>query len=426
MSGSFQHQDAPAAAAGHLANLLRWLGAGAVAASGVIFLLGGLDSLDIAIRHWSYLALMALVTACGVVSRTAFGDARSARLLLGLAAALVPVQFAQLGGMIHGLATGTPAPLSDPFALEAADPATVLAVAAATVVLTPLAAFAGFAVLVRPCARASTTLFLLANALLLPPWRNSAGGLALVIVLVVLAWATDRYLARLDPRFTTPDGRAVRALILVPASIAAVRFGFHVDTVTGYCALAGSAGAALVHAGRHHIRAAPIREVLYLAGAGLASLAWSVWSGSRLGSGSFATAAMLIPAAAMLLTVGRLSSIGHVYRLLAGLLTVLAALSLLVVPGTGGRLAALALGALLLISGVLRRERVTTLAGGSITAAALAMLAITAWQHLNPAGWIVLAVAGVLLVLGASVVERHGAVLTRIARRGWTNVNRWH
>src|SRR5690606_8809204 len=148
-----------------LANVLRWLGTGAVASSGVVFLLQGLDGMDAAVRHWSYLALMGLLAACGVGTRALLGDARSARLLLGLAVMLVPIQFAQLGGMLHTLVTGEVTALVALFGLHTSSAWTVAAVAAATALAAPAATFAGFAVLVRPAARTLTWRFILPNTL---------------------------------------------------------------------------------------------------------------------------------------------------------------------------------------------------------------------------------------------------------------------
>ena len=90
-----------------LANALRWLGCGGIVLSAVIFLLQGFDDVGDVLRNWAYLILMVALGGIGIALKYTLQDGKSARLLLGLAAAVIPIQFAQLGGMIHTLVTGT-------------------------------------------------------------------------------------------------------------------------------------------------------------------------------------------------------------------------------------------------------------------------------------------------------------------------------
>ena len=87
------------------AGLMRWLGALAVAASAVVYMLQGLANIDLEMRNWVYLGLMALMAVCGVASSKLMQDAKGSRLFFGLAALLVPVQFSQLGGLLHDIYT---------------------------------------------------------------------------------------------------------------------------------------------------------------------------------------------------------------------------------------------------------------------------------------------------------------------------------
>jgi|GEM_PF-6039797 len=87
------------------AGLMRWLGALAVAASAVVYMLQGLANIDLEMRNWVYLGLMAIMAGCGVASSKLMQDAKSTRLFFGLAALLIPVQFSQLGGLLHEIYT---------------------------------------------------------------------------------------------------------------------------------------------------------------------------------------------------------------------------------------------------------------------------------------------------------------------------------
>jgi len=48
------------------AELMRWAGALAVAASAVVYMLQGLANIDLEMRNWVYLGLMAVMAGCGV------------------------------------------------------------------------------------------------------------------------------------------------------------------------------------------------------------------------------------------------------------------------------------------------------------------------------------------------------------------------
>ena len=58
------------------AGLMRWLGALAVAASAVVYMLQGLANIDLEMRNWVYLGLMALMAGCGVASSKLLQDAK--------------------------------------------------------------------------------------------------------------------------------------------------------------------------------------------------------------------------------------------------------------------------------------------------------------------------------------------------------------
>lgn len=408
-----------------LAGLLRWLGTGALALAAVVFLLQGLEDLDTMIRTYAYLLLIGALTACGIGTRTLFEDARSTRLLLGLAVALVPIQFAQLGGMLHSLASGEASGLGELFGFHALSAGTVGVVAGATVLLTPLAAFTGFAVLVRPAARLLTFVFVLQNLLLLLPWRDSLGGFAVLACLGAVAPLLDHALQGMQRRFATPEGRAVRAMLLVPLAIATVRLGFHIEAVTGLCALLAFWSAALIYIGRHHVESPSARELLYLPGALLAQLAWLGWVLLALMPDRFIGAVALVPAAAIFLAVARLSTFATVYRLFATTCLAAAALTLVLPGETAGALLGLGLGLATLLYGYWRRDRSLVMAGPVITLMALAVLVLEAVVHVEVNSWVTLSAAGVLLVVGASAVERFGTTLVVRARHGWEEIRHW-
>ena len=172
------------------ATFLRWFGAGAVSISGLLYLLQGIENIDGALRNWVYLGLMLVLAGGGLVSRLTLNDAKGARLFFALATAVVPVQFAQLGGMIHELVAIDSVGRWSNFALVT--PTSTALVGAATALLLVPVAYAGYSILARGEARRLTLAFAALNALLLIPARDSLLGMAVLVVLVAAALILER------------------------------------------------------------------------------------------------------------------------------------------------------------------------------------------------------------------------------------------
>lgn len=406
-----------------LAALLRWLGTATVACSAVLFLLQGLDDVDGVLRNWGHLGLMALLAAAGVGVRAATGDARSARLLLALATALVPIQFAQLGGMLHSLLGGADSTLSEFFSYELVTWGLFTAVAVASLAVYTAVSRLGFAVLVRPDAGVLSALYLVPSALLLVPLRDGVPGFLLVGAMAGLAMLFDARLRNRSNRYRTREGLAVRAMLAAPLAIAAARYAFHVDSLAGGCAILGLLGVAVIHAGRHYVERERTREDLTAIGTGLSSLAWVIWTSLPFRDGD--SLLVVAPLTAFLFLLGAGSSRGRAYRFIGSLLLAFATLDLLASASGGGSVLALLVGVITVGWGVLRQEREPTLAGAGMLLAALAVLSTDLVDLVHLEGWIALALGGVLLVVAAAFVERYGRSLVGRAQHGWTEVTGW-
>ncbi len=214
-------------------------------------------------------------------------------------------------------------------------------------------------------------------------------------------------------------------MLWLPAAIAGGRLAFHAQALAGHCALAGALAGALVYVARHYVGRTALQELLYLGGALLGAAAWTVWVVAAPVAGAFAWAGWLVPLAVWFIALGRLSGWGPAYRLCAAWLVAASSAMLIL----GGRLpetfTALGIAAGFLVHGCLARERETTLAAAALSAAALTALAIRALHRVDVASWMTLAVAGVLLVVGASLVERYGRTLAGRLRDTWNDVRQW-
>ncbi|MEE4302037.1 MAG: hypothetical protein V2J24_21545 [Pseudomonadales bacterium] len=414
---AFGAPSVDSAGGNRFAALLRWLGAATVASSAAVFLLQGLGDVEGMLRNWGVLALMALLAVAGVATRAVTEDARSVRLLLGIATALLPVQASQLGGMLHALLTREPTLLSDFFAYEAVTWSGFAAVAGSTLLAWLLVARLGFSVLVRRDARMLTALSLLPSALLLGPIRAGLPGFGLLALLAVLVLVVDRALQVRSAHYRTPEGLAVRAMLGLPLLIAAGRYAFHVDPLAGACALAGLGGAALTWTGQHCAQRGLLAEALTFTGSMLALLAWLVWCVE--GIADAASLWVTLPSAALLFFVGRDAALGPLYRGLACALLAVAGLELLEAGGLAPAFQALGLGLGTAAWGVQGRQRGAAVTGVLLTLAAAVALVAEVVGVFEFASWIVLALGGVALVVLAAFVERYGRTLPGRLRSGW-------
>jgi hypothetical protein len=412
-----------------LAEVLRWVGAGAVLLSGLVYMLHGIREIGTDARMWVYPGLMLALAGGGVVSRNLMSDAKGARLFFGLAGALVPIQFSQLAGMFHEL-YGMPAHGPMPALLDYAGTThrDVLAVGAATLCIALPVAFAAFSVLTRIHARRLTWVYLgLCAAMLLTP-RASAAGIAIIAALAAASVVIERWLAGAHPAYRTGEGVAVRAMLLAPLAIVAGRAAFHVDSQAGYCALGAMTGILLVHASALTTRAT-LRGFLQLAGLAAGAISWLDFATTFLhppGSAvSFATA--MLPVAVLALGVSRSGgAVGSMARFVGSSIVVLVALMLVFqASGVGPALLANATGAALVAWGVVRREHQPTIAGSAVVALSGFSLLQHVVEAFDLSNWLVLGGIGVVCLLCSSAVERYGKRALIAASATWTEVRTW-
>lgn len=426
-AGSAAGTNPAGATARSTAALLRWLGAGAMALSALVYMLQGIDQVDLQLRNWVYLILMGLLCGGGVLSRLVMDDAKSARLLFALAAALVPVQFSQLGGMIFELLP----PQLSPASAASGDISlrSTLVTAAATLALALPVAYAGFSVLTRQQAKTLSLLFILVNAALLFPARTALPGMAILIGLSAALLALEQNLFAARPAFRTLEGRAVRAMFALPFIIALTRAGFHIDTLTGYCALGGISGAMMILCSRYWLGNNPLRALAQLSGTTVVLASWAAYSVNILAwhQNVYQLTAAALPVSALLLAVGSQSPVlGRFYRLLA--CVTVAFTCYLLLNGEATVMAAavsLLLAGALLVCGIRFRLREPTLTGALLALVSALSLAVFAVSDISTSNWIILAGLGLVFVLAASAIERFGRRLASMARDSWGEVNSW-
>ena len=411
--------EAGTAGVGSLAaNALRGLGAAATVFGAVIFMLQGFDHIELSWRPWFYLAFIALLGAGGAVSLYAFRDARGARLFFALAAALVPVQFTQLGGMLYALLHETVSPVPGIFQSGVVTWGQTAVVAAVSVLVLAAAGWAGFAIMIRPHARSLCVAFLAACTLLLLPGRASLSGvLVLVALCAVFLWLEIRHF-RVSPAFGTWEGWAVRCMFLMPLGIAAVRAAFYFPELTMCATLFAIGGGLILLVMRDDFRPWIAEGMRAVASACLV-IAWLLLALDIFSLGyAYLWFAVIFPMGVVLMVVGHFAPrSGGFYRCAGMALLALGSYSLIDVSDElPAWLIVFATGVGLCFSGSYYRERIPVVVGALQSVVALFGIVALSLQAIEIDTWLVLAVAGIVLVLLSSVTERYGLPLRQLRR----------
>jgi hypothetical protein len=418
-----------------LSGLLRGLGALVIVVAFAIFLFEGWRNGDDLSRYSLLIGHTLVLSLAGFASGHLIHEDKGARLLIALALAAVPVNFAFLGSMTYDHLTWDPettgqiatAPLRSSAPGEGLSATTALTLAAAAVPVLGAAVWIGFLVMARYSALRLTGFYLLANAGLLIPTRDtSAISLVLLALGVLLAISLVR-LRRRDQSLATGEGVFARCALGLPLLVIAGRsvwlyapgeLFFSTLSLIGYVALRqalrhiqgdsrwGEAIEALA-VGSTFLTALftfdTLVELQALDAAFRLPIATGVFVGllvdlsTRTGhrSGTYQGAAALAVAAALVINLISF----------AGLLTALACL----IGGIGIQVYAYA------------ARQQSVFATGLIAALiGLGYLGIEALSSFTIGGWAGLVTVGVATVLAGSLIERHGRRI-RAAMGNWNH-----
>ena len=410
------------------AQLLRWLGCAGVMLSAVVFLIQGFDDIAQSLRHWAYLGLMVVLSTVGVALKYVFADGKGARLLLGLAIAVIPIQFAQLGGMIHSLvSTVQPETLLAVMAYDALSWPLVLMAGAATLGLAALVALFGFRVLARPQAGWLTLMILGLSSFLLLPMREGFVAVLAFSALAGVTWMTDAKLAK-QQALRTLEGRSARMILLLPLVIFAARASFYIGDLAGLIMVFGMLCACAIWMAHQYLKHQGLRELIIFFGSFGVCASWTLWAGLflEMAEGVSGFAIFAVEGLALLL-ISLITRFGALYRLFGSLLFVAGSLTLL---GTGWNLqvvgTVMMLGVVLAALGFFQQWRAPLLIGGLLAVSGIVPAISLALVDVQMGTWLGLALGGLTLVIAAAIVDRYGPYVKGQARRSWQEVKEWN
>jgi len=410
------------------------LGAVAVIGSGIVYMLQGLDTIDLQLRNWAFLTLMLVLALGGIFSFSLLEDRKGARLFFTLAALVVPVQFSQLGGMVFDHFGGGAGNLLTVFQFTSVSNETLWLTLGLSMIAALVVSIASFSILSRPHARWLTVSFILSNLLLLAPIRALPLGLITLGLMLAIIFQLERKIFSRDIIFKTFEGYGARILCSIPLIIAFVRSAFHQDEIAGLWVLSGLFAFMLAQLCVRWLANGRIKEsVLFTS--------WIIGAVSSFGiadylifisnfSSEFHSLATILiatlPFIAWTFYLAYLSkAFNQLYRLVAILASVTLTLMVFKVASVPAMLTAGAIGVSMVTWGFVERARLPIILGALVVAGSVIGLIAIGIQHVEVNVWLGLAISGVVLVALSSVAEKFGRRWLDQSRASLENFSNW-
>jgi len=419
---SLEYANSATGFAEKLPVILRGVGALAVAASAIVYMLQGLQGVDMFLRHWVYLLLMVVLTAGGVGSQQLFRDSLGARVFFLLAAMLVPVQATQLSAMLFNFVSAGFQGAVFEWAISGG----------LTIVFASLCCYLCLSIMARPTAGRLSIIYLLLNALLLLPFRDAWSVFLITITMAALYFYTERRIFSQDSRFNLLEGSLVRLMLVSPLIILMVRSGFRLEMYFGAGALAQFVAFTLAYTAVRHITQSMLKSAMLFAAYLLAALA-SLVMVSSLTFGypslfhvpeAFIAFCFGLPLVVIALAIAECSSDKKFYRVLAILSFAVIAISGLLY-GLESQLLLLVVSLCLLVFGVYQKSRALLVVAGVVMLIDLFFVSFEALSNIANISWFSLAITGVALVALSSLAERYGCQILVHGENGFTRIKEW-
>ncbi|MCB0324180.1 MAG: hypothetical protein KDD69_11435 [Bdellovibrionales bacterium] len=407
-----------------LATNLRRLGGVLLAAAAGTFLVQGWLGGDSMQRYFTFAGFTAVLIAAALLTGIRLQDTKGARVYVAVTLGALPALMAQLGAILLALVSGPMESVPLAFRFQAAPSLAVTAAGAVGGVLLWLGSRFGLRVLSSSHLHSLLKVFIFGNLLLLVPTRDPEAIAVLMSVQVV--WLTFLNLRSLTD-LTTSEGILARVTVAFPCLLLGVRnASFYPNTPLFYAAMFGAAWLVMFVWSRALLRES-IAEKFQACSIFPALISFAYAAEAFGVDDRFAIPAIGVPFAGFLLA-SSFSAVGsgRGYRKLASFIAVASCGHyLLHVGGTSASLLSLLTGAVLVATASAIQERNVLAAGMVLSAVGMLYhlrFAITLYS-LSP--WLSLAVAGIVVVMLSTVVERYHRTLVRLHGSASAALKNW-
>ncbi len=422
LKANIEQAQAPAGLA-LLPRILRILGSIAILAAGLTFLIQRWDGFDHVTRYYAFLGYTLLLTCAGFVCGLKIRDDKGARTFLAITAALAPVHFCQLGALLFSR-------YGDPFLIHhtnypkyllwsaTSDFAALSTCAIGMALLIPIV-FLSFSALLRKEAVKLTSVFLLANSLMLIPKRDELSMGILTLILFVFASRFDRLLSRLGSMIKTKEGLLVRIILWLPFVFLVGRTMLLYTVEVGAlfrAVIFGCAAGFLFRYLASYLQTEDQRSVVQFASIPFAVFSWENLL-SAFFEGGFAPTANIfylrtLPVALLFVLLSFYSERG-IRGMLRNCASIVAVLSvsfgMLRYPGVLATFLCISFSMIVTASGVVLQRKGYFLLGSIGILFGLLYHIRYAFNLASMSPWLSLAILGTLIVIGSSILERYNA-----------------
>ena len=411
-----------------LPRMLRSIGAISLLAAISIFLLQGWESGNDVNRYLLLLGHTVGLAIIGFASGHWLGESKGARLLLIIALASVPANFAILGAFMYEQASldavNAVYPSVAHWKVNALSTA-VMANVGGVLILAPVV-WLGFMVLSRRSALRLTALFMLTNAALLIPVRTPEYIALLLFALTVLVAKQSIKSAVLDTGLRTPEGIIARLLLYVPLGVILGRnIWLYAADGFMFAVLAVIVFIMFRQVSMQLSQDSRLRKILEIGsvvpvlafGLGVSAVAIDILRDPLV----WLLPVFAVSVAALLLELSmRVVNGALLYRrIAAALVSVSVVANLILFSSVATAAVCLLVGLLVLVYGYVVEQRVVFVLGTITLLAGLVYQMQFAIDMFNLGSWSSLAALGVAAILIGSTIERHGAkIKTRL--NGWS------
>lgn len=407
-----------------VSEVMRVSGAVTMLFSMVLFLYDGVSIDNDIERYLSILGLTSATALAGFALSWWLNEQRGARMFFGLALASIPANFAVIGAMLYAIVPLDKLAVSYPAALQWQAPtlqSLLLAGVGTMIVLLPVT-WIGMSIMARPARGWLTPLMLAASAVLLIPVRTPEIVLIIATVAALGIYLAIRRASTDATALKTPAGRLTLALLFVPLVTTVVRSLWLYPGGTEVVLMLSVMGYALIRFAAMRVTGKGLLHHL-LAFGNLALLIPASLSIAMLASPHLPEVLTMMIINLMtgaagydIATRARTPALKSLIDLIIALaMSMMLAGSALLMTGSALTTMVTTVGALLLmVMGVLTRNRIRFLAGGSTLIALMFIHGLGLGYVYDLAlqtGWWGIALAGGTLIIAASVVDRHGAQL---------------